>query len=109
MSNHLIELLPRADRKRLLAICEPLSMVLSEVLQQPDTPTAHVYFPTSGFVSLIALVDAASGVEVGMVGPEGMVGAYLALGVNTHAGQVVYGPVAEAHGMAVLPLAEVLS
>jgi alanine dehydrogenase len=32
----------------------------------------------------------------------------LALGVNTHAGQVVYGPVAEAHGMAVLPLAEVL-
>ncbi len=33
----------------------------------------------------------------------------LALGLNTHAGQVVYGPVAEAHGMAVLPLAEVLS
>jgi alanine dehydrogenase len=33
----------------------------------------------------------------------------LALGVNTHAGQVVYGPVADAHGMAVLPLAEVLS
>ncbi len=32
----------------------------------------------------------------------------LALGLNTHAGQVVYGPVAEAHGMAVLPLAEVL-
>jgi alanine dehydrogenase len=32
----------------------------------------------------------------------------LALGVNTHAGQVVYGPVGEAHGMAVLPLAEVL-
>jgi alanine dehydrogenase len=32
----------------------------------------------------------------------------LALGVNTHAGQVVYGPVADAHGMAVLPLAEVL-
>jgi alanine dehydrogenase len=33
----------------------------------------------------------------------------LALGVNTHAGRVVYGPVAEAHGMQVLPLAEVLS
>jgi alanine dehydrogenase len=33
----------------------------------------------------------------------------LALGVNTHAGHVVYGPVAEAHGMQVLPLAEVLS
>ncbi|GGL16493.1 alanine dehydrogenase [Mangrovihabitans endophyticus] len=34
--------------------------------------------------------------------------AALALGLNTHDGQVVYGPVAEAHGMAVTPLAEVL-
>ena len=32
----------------------------------------------------------------------------LALGVNTHDGHVVYGPVADAHGMQVLPLAEVL-
>ncbi|MGI5149279.1 alanine dehydrogenase [Plantactinospora sp. CA-294935] len=32
----------------------------------------------------------------------------LALGLNTHAGQVTYGPVAEAHGMATLPLADVL-
>ncbi|MBY8874485.1 alanine dehydrogenase [Micromonospora sp. PLK6-60] len=32
----------------------------------------------------------------------------LALGLNTHAGRVVYGPVAEAHGLDVLPLAEVL-
>ncbi|MCA2218063.1 alanine dehydrogenase [Jidongwangia harbinensis] len=35
--------------------------------------------------------------------------AALALGVNTHDGHVVYGPVAEAHGMRVRPLAEVLS
>ncbi|MGK5443808.1 alanine dehydrogenase [Micromonospora sp. URMC 105] len=33
----------------------------------------------------------------------------LALGLNTHAGQVTYGPVAEAHGMSTLPLAEVLA
>jgi alanine dehydrogenase len=33
----------------------------------------------------------------------------LALGVNTHDGHVVYGPVAEAHGMQTLPLAEVLA
>ncbi|TDB76968.1 alanine dehydrogenase [Micromonospora sp. KC721] len=33
----------------------------------------------------------------------------LALGLNTHDGRVVYGPVAEAHGLDVLPLAEVLS
>ncbi|WFE56670.1 alanine dehydrogenase [Micromonospora sp. WMMD712] len=33
----------------------------------------------------------------------------LALGLNTHDGQVVYGPVAEAHGMPARPLAEVLA
>jgi alanine dehydrogenase len=33
----------------------------------------------------------------------------LAAGLNTHAGHVVYGPVAEAHGMPVTPLTEVLS
>ena len=33
----------------------------------------------------------------------------LALGLNTHDGQVTYGPVADAHGMAHLPLAEVLA
>ncbi|GIJ81121.1 alanine dehydrogenase [Micromonospora phaseoli] len=33
----------------------------------------------------------------------------LALGLNTHSGQVVYGPVAEAHGLPTLPLAEVLA
>ncbi|GAB1692968.1 alanine dehydrogenase [Krasilnikovia sp. M28-CT-15] len=32
----------------------------------------------------------------------------LALGVNTYGGHVVYGPVADAHGMKVLPLSEVL-
>ncbi|MEV1329686.1 alanine dehydrogenase [Micromonospora costi] len=32
----------------------------------------------------------------------------LALGLNTHDGQVTYGPVAEAHGLDVLPLADVL-
>ncbi|MEU4339371.1 alanine dehydrogenase [Micromonospora lupini] len=33
----------------------------------------------------------------------------LALGLNTHDGQVTYGPVADAHGMSVLPLADVLA
>jgi alanine dehydrogenase len=33
----------------------------------------------------------------------------LALGLNTHAGQVTYGPVAEAHGITHLPVAEVLA
>ena len=37
--NHLIELLPARDRIRLRAICEPVDLVLSEVLSEPGKPT----------------------------------------------------------------------
>jgi len=83
VENHLIELLPRKDRLRLLAVCEPVELVLAEVLCEPGKPTRHVYFPVDSFVSLVALVEGSPGVEVGMVGREGMLGAQLALGVVT--------------------------
>ena len=83
VENQLIELLPRADRVRLLAACERVQLVLSEVLQEPGTPTRHAYFPTDGFISMLAMSEGHPGVEVGMVGREGMVGANLALGVGT--------------------------
>ena len=81
VANHLIEILPVKDRARLLAICEPVQLRLSDVLSEPGKPTRHVYFPLQGFISLVATVDASPGVEVGMVGSEGMLGAYLVLGV----------------------------
>lgn len=81
--NHLIELLPRKDRLRLLGLCEPVHLVLGAVLREPAKPTRHAYFPLDGFISLVAPVDGKPGLEVGMVGREGMLGAQLALGVAT--------------------------
>ena len=81
--NHLIELLPRKDRLRLLTACEPVDLALAEVLSDPGKPTKYVYFPTHGFISLIAVIKGSPGVEVGMVGREGMLGVQLALGVAT--------------------------
>lgn len=80
--NHLIDSLPRKERTRLLAICEPVQLVLAEIVCQPGKPTRYVYFPTHSFISLLASIDGTPGVEVGLAGREGMVGAQLALGVN---------------------------
>lgn len=79
--NHLIESLPRADRLRLRAVCEPVELVLSEVLCEQGQSTPHVYFPVDGFISLVTVIDGRAGLEVGMIGREGMLGAQLILGV----------------------------
>ena len=84
-ANHLIELLPRSDRARLLSVCEPTRLALSEVLYEPGGPAPFVYFPIDSFISLVTLVEGHLGLEVGMVGNEGMAGAQLALGVRTSA------------------------
>jgi CRP-like cAMP-binding protein len=83
VENHLISRLPRKDRVRLYAICEPVELVRAEVLCEPDQPTRYVYFPTEGFLSLVSTIEGCPGVEVGMVGREGMLGAHLALGETT--------------------------
>ena len=80
-NNHLIDKLPRRDRVRLLAACEEFPLVLADVLGEAQQPTRHVYFPTAGFISLVTMAPGSPGLEVGMVGREGMVGAQLVLGV----------------------------
>ena len=81
--NHLVDLLPRPERLRLLALCEPVELVPGTVLCEPGNPTHHVYFPTEGFVSLLGLNHGSPDLEVGIVGREGMLGAAVALGVAT--------------------------
>jgi CRP-like cAMP-binding protein len=81
--NHLIAQLPPRDRMRLLAICEPVQLELGSVLCEPGESTRHVFFPNDCFVSLVSALEGEPGLEVGMVGREGMLGAQLVLGVRT--------------------------
>ena len=81
--NHLIDLLPKNDRLRFLAACDRVDLHLADVLSDPGKPTEYVYFPTAGFISLISVIKGSPGLEVGMVGREGMLGVQLALGVAT--------------------------
>ncbi|MDQ2926584.1 MAG: Crp/Fnr family transcriptional regulator, partial [Pseudomonadota bacterium] len=91
--NHLIEILPRKDRLRLLAACEPVELVYADILCEPAQVTRHVYFPVDGFISLLTPTVGRARLEAGLVGREGMLGIQLVLGVDSvplHA--VVQGP-----------------
>jgi CRP-like cAMP-binding protein len=80
--NHLIELLPQRDRRRLLSIAEPVMLRFDDVLCRQGSPTREVHFPVDAFISLITAIDGHDSVQVGMVGREGMLGAPLVLGIG---------------------------
>lgn len=79
--NRLIRSLPRKNRIGFLSVCTRVELVLAEVLTEPNTPMRHAYFPTEGFISMVASTEGSPGVKVGMIWSEGMLGAHLALGV----------------------------
>jgi CRP-like cAMP-binding protein len=90
--NRLLAALPSKERLRLVSGCEDVTLALSEVLVEPGERLSHVYFPVTGFISLLTPVDASTRLEVGLVGNEGMVGTPLVLGVATsHLQAIVQG------------------
>jgi len=80
--NHLLADLPPRDLKRLLPQLESVPLKLGDVLYEPGSRIRHCYFPSEGVVSLLTVVSPSKAAEVGMVGPEGLVGMSAAVGIN---------------------------
>jgi CRP-like cAMP-binding protein len=80
--NQLLAGLPQPLRKRLLGRFEPVELRLAEVLCTSGERMPYVYFPIHSFISLIAPLEGHVGLEVGLVGDEGMVGSSLLLGIE---------------------------
>ena len=80
-TNRLLDALLHKDREQLLANCEHVELTIGEVLYRAGEVIPHVYFPTGGFISLVAPIDSTN-LEVGIVGNEGILGITLMLGVD---------------------------
>jgi len=72
-ANFLLAALSPDDRALIAIQLKPVSLALREVLYEPGAEIEHVYFPTTGCVSMIHGTTDGS-VEVGTIGLEGMVG-----------------------------------
>jgi CRP-like cAMP-binding protein len=87
--NRLLLALPRTAYRALLPELEAVILPHGAVLFEARVAITHVYFPQRCVISLLTEADEGPGVEVGLVGNEGMVGLSVFLGATTSTTQAV--------------------
>ncbi len=80
--NKLLAGLPQEEYERLLPNLETISLRLKQMLYQPYEPIKYVYFPNSGVISLLNVMEDGGAIEVATIGNEGMVGIPILLGAD---------------------------
>jgi CRP-like cAMP-binding protein len=78
--NHLLAALPAAVYERLLPQLELIQMDLGWVLYESGDEQKYMYFPTTGIVSLLYIMEDAFSAEIAIAGNEGVVGIALFMG-----------------------------
>jgi len=82
--NQLLAALPQREYDHLRSLLEAVPLAPRAVLYESRQPISHVYFPTTGVVSMLSPPEGkGEGTEVGIVGREGMTALSLFLGVAT--------------------------
>jgi CRP-like cAMP-binding protein len=77
VANRLLAALPTDEYRRLAPHLEHVTLSPRQVLFDEGTPVRRSYFPTSGFISYVAVLEDGPVIEAATVGPEGVAGAPL--------------------------------
>ena len=88
-TNDLIETLPPACQAQVLAFARHVELPQHSVLVRTDEPQAYIYLLTSGVASYVVSVEDGGTAEIGMVGPESVIGATSLLGAAPAVSQCV--------------------
>ena len=86
-TNRILAGLPDAQRQAVLARAERVDLTLRQQAYRRGEPIRDVYFIESGVGSMVNLMEDGTTVEVGTVGPEGIVGLPVFLGASATEGE----------------------
>jgi CRP-like cAMP-binding protein len=87
--NRLLTALDPADFALLAPDLKAVAMPPGAVLHEPDAPVEQVYFPLSGAISLLSVMNGGEAIETATIGREGAVGAFAGLGRGNALGRAV--------------------
>jgi CRP-like cAMP-binding protein len=101
--NYILGALPSKEFDRLTPKLKPVKLELNETLYRPEERVEHVYFLTSGIVSLLTVLEDGTSIEIALLGSDGMVGVSAMMGVPQtttealvqHAGEAFKMPVSD--------------
>jgi CRP-like cAMP-binding protein len=90
VTNHILAGLSVQDFTRLAPHLEAVDLPLRKMLERRQRKITDVYFPESGFASVVAHGSNGQAIEVGLIGREGMTGLAVVLGVDRPARHETY-------------------
>jgi CRP-like cAMP-binding protein len=85
--NKILSALSGDDLSRLDSHFEAFAYPERTFVERPGEPIEHLYFPETGFISVVAANGPRHRLEIGMVGPEGMTGVAILLGDDRSANE----------------------
>ena len=95
--NHLLGALPEADYKRLVGNLEQVPLPLGLSIYEAGHVMQHVFFPTSGIVSLLSVMENGASAEIAVTGNEGVVGISMFMGGESTSSRAVVQSAGEAY------------
>lgn len=81
--NALLRALAADDMDAIRPALEQVALVKDHPIFLPGEPASHIWFPNNGMISIVALDDQGSAIEVVTVGHQGMTGLSVVLGSET--------------------------
>lgn len=83
VANRLFAAIPQDELQRFQAGVQMVELADAQILSEPGSHIQHAYFPITGCIALSKPDEPHPGLEIGLIGDEGMFGTSLVLGADT--------------------------